>query len=388
MRGSPHASSIRLIWTGTFDPAFSRNQRLRAWMKKEQINYSIVRRDLWTTDRVVLARTKPFRLLLKAMYTYGVLFLRLMANPRPDIYLVSYPGWFDVPVVWLIAMLKRVPVVFDPFFSLHDTMVEDRALVGPRSVMAKLAAFMDRISLRLANVVIADTQVQADYYSSLVTSVAEKSFVLPVGADDRLFLRHKPYETQNRLVVFYGSFVPLQGLRTIVSAVGLLRESGLKFRIIGDGQDRAVLKSAIADAGTQVEWLRRVELSQLPQLIDPAALCLGIFGSSDKADRVIPHKLFECLAMGKPVITRASSAIDSLFASDEVKTVPPNDPAALARAIEILLADDQSRTKFARAGNLAYRERFREAVLSTELRSIFESTISNYGKIERTGVRS
>ncbi len=130
MRRSPHASSIRLIWTGTFDPAFSRNQRLRAWMKKEQINYSIVRRDLWTTDRVVLAGTKPFRLLLKAMYTYGVLFLRLMATPRPDIYLVSYPGWFDVPVVWLIAMLKRVPVVFVFLRRLRNTFDDPVATNG------------------------------------------------------------------------------------------------------------------------------------------------------------------------------------------------------------------------------------------------------------------
>ena len=41
-------------------------------------------------------------------------------------------------------------------------------------------------------------------------------------------------------------------------------------------------------------------LEDLHGEICAAGICLGIFGTSAKADRVVPFKVFECLAMGRP----------------------------------------------------------------------------------------
>jgi glycosyltransferase involved in cell wall biosynthesis len=59
-----------------------------------------------------------------------------------------------------------------------------------------------------------------------------------------------------------------------------------------------------------------VPLEELPNHINNADLCLGIFGTSDKAQRVIPHKILDYRACGKKVITERNPAILERFAND------------------------------------------------------------------------
>jgi hypothetical protein len=56
-------------------------------------------------------------------------------------------------------------------------------------------------------------------------------------------------------------------------------------------------------APANVETIERVPLEQLPNEIAAATICLGVFGTSDKAHWVAPHKVFECAAVGRPIIT-------------------------------------------------------------------------------------
>jgi glycosyltransferase involved in cell wall biosynthesis len=85
---------------------------------------------------------------------------------------------------------------------------------------------------------------------------------------------------------------------------------------------------------TCVTFVPFVPLEQLPQMMTEADLCLGIFGTTDKAGRVIPHKVYDAVAMGIPVITRDSVGIREKFARDPlVALVPAGDPVTLASSI-------------------------------------------------------
>ena len=60
---------------------------------------------------------------------------------------------------------------------------------------------------------------------------------------------------------------------------------------------------------TNIEMVGRLPLAQIPLEIASATLCLGVFGTTDKARRVVPNKVFECVAVGRPVVTGDTPAI-------------------------------------------------------------------------------
>ena len=75
----------------------------------------------------------------------------------------------------------------------------------------------------------------------------------------------------------------------------------------------------------------------LIERVAQADICLGIFGATDKARRVVPNKVYQTLALGKAVITAETPAVCEVFTSgEEMVTVPPGDPELLAGAIRAL----------------------------------------------------
>jgi glycosyltransferase involved in cell wall biosynthesis len=85
-------------------------------------------------------------------------------------------------------------------------------------------------------------------------------------------------------------------------------------------------------------------------------VCLGIFGTSQKAARVIPNKVFDALACARAVITRDSPAVRELLTpSTEVFVCTPGDPEALADAV-VTLHDDDLRRGIAAQGHARFRE--------------------------------
>ncbi len=366
---------MRITWAGTFEPDFSRNRKLARLLQLSGNAPMIIREDLWGRDRIGLAGGGLGWLALRAAVRYGKLLFRLLFSARPDVYLVSYPGWFDVPLVRLVAWIKRRPLVFDPFISLYDTMISDRRLSSPHSTKARLASMIDRLSLRLSNFVIADTPTHLDFYDQIAPGVETRGGVIPLGADDDIFNTESEVEVDPELVTFHGTFVPLQGLATIAEAAALLKDTGIRIVIFGDGQDRPMLERTLDRTGAVITLPGLLPLNDLPSELSQAAVCLGIFGESDKAGRVVPHKLYECLALGRPVITRSGPAVEALFKDDELVMVPPQDPERLADAIKSLIDDPERRERVARAGHSAYLDRFHEEPLAKSLEILLDRAI-------------
>src|SRR3546814_8336865 len=82
----------------------------------------------------------------------------------------------------------------------------------------------------------------------------------------------------------------------------------------------------------KLHWLEWVEYRQLKQFIAEAELCLGIFGTSEKVASVIPNKVFQLVAAGRPVITRDSAAIRDLLPD-----YPPSRSTAHTSELQSLL---------------------------------------------------
>lgn len=350
---------MKVCWTGTFDPNFERNLRIRDYLEAGGVDYSVVRVNLWPSDRIDAFQRRRLSMLLRMVGAYPRLLFRLLRSPTPDVYLVSYPGWFDVPFVKAVAWLRRRPVVFDVFISLYDTAISDRGLASPTSVVARISTAVDRISMRLSKRVIADCPTHARFLANLADLSEERFGIVYVGADETVFRQKEYSPSQDRVILFYGTFVPLQGVEWIVRAAALLKDREYRFRIVGTGQEAARTIALAKDLdATNLQFVRPMPKDQLTGEIARASLCLGIFGTTPKANRVIPHKVYEAMACGRPVLTGATEAILETFENGEVGVCEVGDAQSLADNVTRLMESEEDRARLGRKGRARFESDF------------------------------
>lgn len=335
---------MRILLTGTFDPAFNRNRRIRSFLTASGHEVAACNVDVWSGDRAGLMRGRRTRVALRCLAAYPMLIARLLLGRSADVVVVVYPGWLDMLLLAPVAKLRRIPVLFDPFISLSDTVVADRGLVPGDGVVYRLLRNVDRLSIRRADRVIADTPQHADFFAALGDIDRIRIGVLEVGADDGVFVPRPVSEARASRVLFYGTYIPLHGVGTIVAAAALLGDADVEVRLVGDGQERELVEQSARELGlSNIEFVPPIPLVELVDEIGAATVCLGIFGTSEKAMRVVPNKLFECVAVGRPVITGDTPAVRGAFPDGCLSLVPPGDPVALAAAIRQLLGDPDRR---------------------------------------------
>lgn len=357
----------RVLLAGTFEPEFARNRVIRSLLERAGFDVAVLRRPLWGSRRYALVDSPKLGLALRGVRAYASLVWALCRVERPDAIMVLYPGYFDMPLVGAVARLRRIPVVFDLFISLHDTLVGDRGLRSPQSLAGRAARLVDRLACRSARLVLADTPAHADFFSDLTGVARDRFRTLWLGAQGDVFHPVSGAVSEPNLVLFHGTFIRLQGLDTIVRAAKLLEPENVRFRLVGDGQERPAIEALVGTLGARnVELTGLLPLERIPHEIAGASVCLGIFGTTEKAARVVPNKVFECIAMGRPVVTGDTPAIRAAF-SGELVLVPVGDPEQLARALRELLAAPDRLAELGAAGRARFERDYAEAPLARML---------------------
>jgi len=248
-------------------------------------------------------------------------------------------GQIDVIVLWPFARLRGVRICWDVFISLYDTLVVDRRLAGRKSTIALFLYALEWLASRAADKIVIDSGTHAAYFEELYRLPTGSVGRVLVGAELDVFKPVPARATMDDLftVLFYGQFIALHGLDTIVHAAKILEESGEQVRwiIIGQGQEQPRIDSLIMSLGLKsVDRIPWVEYRLLPEHIGRADVCLGIFNPSGKATRVVPNKVYQILACGKPLITGDTPAVREVLEDGPfVKLVRPGDPRELAGAV-------------------------------------------------------
>lgn len=228
-----------------------------------------------------------------------------------------------------------LPLVFDPLTSTFDKQVFELGKYPDGSIIAEFIRRREARMFSSADIVLADTALHAQFFVDRLNANSELTFVVPVGAEEGMFqpqpdhLRGSQFE-----VLFYGSFVHLQGTDVIVDAARLIPD--IKITLLGAGKLKADCEKAASNLPNVFfeDW---IDYDRLPARIGQASIVLGIFGTTAKAERVIPNKLYQPLACARPVITRDSRVYGAelrIANIGGIGFVPPGDPSALANMIK------------------------------------------------------
>ncbi len=231
---------------------------------------------------------------------------RLRRTERPDLVWVPCFRQREAAAAVRWSRWKGVPVVFDPLISAYDKQVFERAKCAEGSREAEHLLAWERSLMQQFDAIIADTTCHRAFFCDAFGLSPEKVHVVPVGAEEDLFVC-QPFQKLDRKcrVLFYGSFIGLQAPEIIVKAA--FDVPYVHWTFIGDGPLKRH-SIDLAGGNPQIQFLPWMPYDQLPEIIANAHILLGIFGTSKKAGRVIPNKVFQSLASGRPVITRFSQA--------------------------------------------------------------------------------
>jgi glycosyltransferase involved in cell wall biosynthesis len=349
---------MRVLYFGTYERDYPRNAQVISALRGAGV--AVVERHVPVWE----GRAHKWRSGPAAAARLALAELRLLRRPREafDVVVVGYPGHLDLRAARRAAGGR--PVVFNPLVSLFDTFVDDRQRFGRGSPAARALAAIDRYALRAADLVVADTQASAEFFARLAELPHDRVKVCFVGAEDGVFMPGwAPINPFTAL--FVGKLIPLHGIETVLAAARLLPE--LRFRIIGSGQLGPLLRQPPPNV-QHVPW---VDYPLLPRELHRAGCALGIFGTSEKARRVIPNKVFQALACGVPVVTADTPAARELLSNGESGLlVPPGEPEALSDAIARLAADPALARRIATGGRLVYEQRASENVLGERWREL------------------
>ena len=279
-----------------------------------------------------------------------------------QVVLVGYPGYFDVWLARLLNWRRRRLVVLVAFISLYDTAVGDRGTVRPGSLKAGLLRRIDRWAFTRADLVLVDTAAHATHYADLLQVPAAKFMRSYVGQDEAHFRPRPPAAgggAKDTLdVLFFGTYVPLHGIDTILEAARILRdEADITLTLVGNGQLYDAMRARAAEGALDnVRFVDRwMTADELEARIGEADICLGIFGTTAKAARVIPYKVFGALAMRKPLVTRDSPAVRELLRDGrDALLCSPGSADELAAALRRLRDDPSLAARLAEAGHRRY----------------------------------
>ena len=357
---------MRVLYFGTYERDYPRNAEVIACLRHAGVEVTEWHSPVWEKQRHKYAAGVGSALRLARAE------LRLFRRRKVDfdVMIVGYPGHFDMPLARRIA--GKRPLVFNPAVSLYDALVLDRRRWKTTSVPARVLKAIDRHAFRSADLVVADTEGNADFLVRYAGLGQERVAVCFLGADESVF-RPGWSRTEPFRCFFHGKLIPNHGLETILEAARLAPE--VDFRIAGTGQLEGLLEAGLPP---NVEWVRWVERTLLPQELWTAGCALGIFGQSEKVGRVIATKSVEALACGTPVITADTSGARELLTDGvDALLVPPGDPAALAVAVRRLAADGDLAERLGAAGAQVYRERVSQAVLGARWRSLLEELVAS-----------
>jgi glycosyltransferase involved in cell wall biosynthesis len=347
----------RVLFWGRFDPGYSRNRVYAALFRELgwEVDYFFVK--VWPRFGDVEA------------------FLRgLWARAKPDLVWVPVARQRDVAAACRWAHARGVKVVFDPMISAWDKKVLEQRKWKAEEPRARKLLARETQMMHAPDMVTWDTSCHLDFCARTFDVPREKMRVLLTGTDESVF---KPQPSSAKAteggpftVLYHGAYLPLHGTEYIVEAARMTQDENIQWDFLGWGAYKAETEAKAAGI-RNVRFLDKVPYVDVPKVICAHDVVLGVFGTTEKASRVIGNKVYECMACARPTINEFCTGYPP-EAKDcpAIKFVPPGDAKAIADAVRAYRDDWARRDFYFAAARDFFEKHLSMAVIKGQLAAI------------------
>ena len=349
---------LRICYFGTYRENYTRNRILLKGLRaQENVEVYECHATLWHSieDRVEQAsggwRSPKF--IGRVLKTYWQLFRKHNCIPKYDVMLIGYPGQFDAYLARLLTWWRRKPMALDILMSLH-LVAEERGLLEKSAFTGKLIFWLEKGGLKLPNLLISENFAYENYYCEKY-NLPHKTFKrIPHGADDSVY-HPRPISPPNNefRITYHGMYLPSHGLDAVIGAAKELAEKkDVYFHFYGQGPEKERLERFVNTYHLNNVIVHGfVSQEELLDGLAQSHICLGVFGETLQSHYTIQNKIWEGLAMGRPVISGESELVKStLTHGEQIFLVPRNDVFALTNGLLTLKQQPMLRKKLAQQG--------------------------------------
>ena len=262
----------------------------------------------------------------------------VQANSLPD------------PLVFaaIVPRLTGARVMLD----LHECMPEFVATkfgLPMRHPFVRAVAVIEQASIRFAHFSITCTEQMKEAFVDRGAR-ADRIGVIHNTADESIWDTDKyppsPSGDGRFTLICHGSVEARYGLDTVIRAVALLRDEipELRVRIFGEGTELPALRRLASERGVEDRVWFSGEYVPMPQLLAAVAEADGGVVAMKRdafRDRTHCNKMYDLIAMRRPVITSWTESVAAYFTDDALLFFESDDERDLARAIRELHADPE-----------------------------------------------
>lgn len=285
------------------------------------------------------------------------------------------------PLAIGLGRLLGKPVVVDYVVGLYESHVLDNNKAKPNNWRSRGFRALDGWNNTTAAGVFTDTNRHLESFQQQIGRAARKMAVVPVGVDAEWLNVPPPPEKQPGeplLVQFFGGFNAFHGTEVILRALSWVNtDERFRFEMIGRGpMYQEAVKRARLLGIQRLDFIDPPSTTDLIPMVNRADICLGVFARRDKTSYVVPHRIMECLALGKPVVTADSAAISEYFTpGEDLITVKPSNPGDLAKTLRKLADQPDLRERVALTGAATVRRSYTPEQAVAPLIALLERVI-------------
>lgn len=270
----------------------------------------------------------------------------------------------------VIARSKKIPLYLDIRDIFVDTIKD--VLSGKMVRFIKpILSLLERFTIKSARKV---NLVSAGFLPYFKARYPDQDYSLFTNGIDDEFLNLSVVNTennQNRIldVVYAGNIGEGQGLHNIIPQMAKRLEGRLRFKVIGDGGRLTSLKDAInASKCNNVDLLNPVKRDELINIYQSADILFLHLNDYDAFRKVLPSKLFEYAALGKP-IWAGIAGYAAEFVTEHIENASVFAPCNVDAAVEAL-----QRLEISMTPRAAFIDRFSRANIMRDMAADVIST--------------
>ncbi|PSJ61514.1 glycosyltransferase family 4 protein [Pseudaminobacter soli (ex Li et al. 2025)] len=303
---------------------------------------------------------------------------------RPDVVIATSPQFFTACAGYLASRLRRAPFIFE----LRDLWPESIRAVGALK-QSWMLDWLEKLELFLYRKAAAIISVTNAFKRNLTAMGIEpgKIHVVTNGADLSLFRpRDKEGELAEKLGLtgkfvagYIGTHGLAHGLETLLDAARMLQEEGqhdIHLLFLGDGASKTALTARAAELKlanvTFLDTVPKADVVRYWSLLDVSVIHLR---RTDLFTTVIPSKLFECMAMGIPILHGVPGESAEIVEDGRVGLTFEPENAEQLRDRLITLSRDRQLAKELGANGVEVARKFDRVHLADRMLHLIEGSL-------------